>query len=229
MSIISEIERCLVVMAHPDDEVLACGGTIAKLVSQGTTIHQLFLSDGEGSRRSTVTSESRLVREESCIRASVILGIKKTEILEFPDNEFDTVPLLDLIIKIEGVINEFRPQLIITHSSVDLNIDHKKTCEAVITAARPQSWASTCAVIGGEVLSSTEWSFCSPDMFKPDLFVDISAFTHLKTAALAAYSAELRSHPHPRSIEAITSLMSLRGSTIGVHSAEAFKLYYAIL
>ena len=220
-------QKVLVIAAHPDDEVLGCGGTIAKLSKQGAVIHIAFLADGVFSREGNVNikqnelKQRRLAAENAC----KILGADSVTFGDFPDNRLDTIALLDVIRAVEEIINKFNPDTIFTHHGGDLNIDHRYTHEAVVTACRPQSDSSVKTLLFYEVPSSTEWrSPYSLPYFVPNWFIDISDELDLKKQALRAYQDEMRAWPHPRSIEGVEYLSRWRGATICVEAAEAFML-----
>lgn len=214
----------LVVAAHSDDEVLGCGGTIAKLANQGHKISVLFMTDGVSSRSETTKKSMIKKRKFNSERAADILGISKLTQLNFPDNRMDTIPLLQVTQAIEDEIVSFKPQTVFTHFLHDLNIDHSTVARATLTATRPSSKSTIKQVLGFEVNSSTEWSFGSPN-FTPNYFVNIYRTFHKKTAAMRAYKDEVRTPPHPRSIEGIEALASLRGNASGFQYAEAFQIY----
>jgi len=215
-------KQILVVVAHPDDEVLGCAGTIARHVSDGDKVYVVFMSDGVTSRTGVESNEVE-VRKQAAKDASNILGmVQSPRFLGFPDNRMDTVALLDIVQTLEQVINEIEPEVVYTHHSGDLNIDHKITHQAVMTACRPQPGFCVREIYSFEVLSSTEWSTNNP--FIPNYFVDISDILELKISAIKAYNSELRLFPHARSIESIEALVKYRGASVGVHAAEAFRL-----
>lgn len=220
-------ESVLVVAAHPDDEVLGCGGTLAGLVAQGAEVHVSFIADGVTSRgeRSDVQLAQVNARQAAAMKAADILGVKSVTFGDFPDNRLDTVALLDVTQKIESLIAEYRPDIVFTHHGGDLNIDHQRVHEAVVTACRPQLGHPVETLLFFEVPSSTEWQVPgSAAVFAPNWFVDISAGLERKLAALDAYAAELRESPHPRSRDAVEQLARWRGATVGASAAEAFVL-----
>ena len=217
----------LVVAAHPDDEVLGCGGTLAKLADQGAIIHVAFLADGVSSRagEKAKQQEELQLRRAAAQTACDILRVKSVSFGDFPDNRMDTVALLDMTQAVEGVIAEHRPDTVFTHHAGDLNIDHRLTHEAVVTASRPQSGHPVKTILSFEVPSSTEWNLPgNAPAFVPNWFVDISGTLDRKLAALDAYSAELRPWPHSRSRQGVEHLARWRGATVGADAAEAFML-----
>ena len=224
----------LVVAAHPDDEILGCGGTIAGHTKEGATSHILILGEGITSRdeQREVDARSDEIKKlkNQAKRAASIIGAASLETLSFPDNRMDSVDLLDVIKAVERSIKKFRPHIIYTHHSGDLNIDHRITAKAVVTATRPVNGTSVREVYAFETLSSTEWSFTAPNYhFYPNYFVDIESTLQQKIKALNAYSSEVREFPHPRSKEVLTSLAKVRGAQAGLKAAEAFSLIRKIV
>jgi len=215
------------VAAHPDDEVLGCGATCARLARHGAEVAVLILGEGHTSRQSIRSPDAACTEldrlSEAARDAGRILGTSKIITERLPDNRFDTVSLLDIVKKIEGVKAEVRPTLLFTHHSGDLNIDHVLTQKAALTAFRPLPGELPIEAYAFEILSSTEYAppspFCS---FSPDTFVDVSETLDLKLKALALYETERRKSPHPRSEEGIACLAAMRGQQVGLSGAEAF-------
>ncbi|OAB58145.1 GlcNAc-PI de-N-acetylase [Phormidium willei BDU 130791] len=217
-------KRTLVIAAHPDDEVLGCGGSIAAQNSQGNSVQVMFLADGVSSRGGEASAELQR-RHDAAHTAAELLGIESVSFADFPDNQLDTVPLLRVVQRIEERITQYQPDTILTHHAGDVNIDHQCVHQAVITACRPQPGYPVKTLLFFEVPSSTEWQPPgSAAAFLPNWFIDISDTLERKLEALAAYSEELRDFPHPRSVEAVEALARWRGATVGVRAAEAFVL-----
>ena len=221
----------LVVAAHPDDEVLGCGATIARLSQQGDAVVVVILGEGVTSRYddrgdADPMSLSRLHEQVHAVGA--ILGVQDVRIFDFPDNRFDTVPLLDIIKLIERLIGETKPEVIYTHHGGDLNIDHVILNRAVLTASRPMSGNSIRDVYAFEVPSSTEWAFQSFAAFSPNVFVDVNETIELKIRAMEVYDSEARRFPHPRSAEALRAISRRWGSVAGLGSAEAFQMIRSV-
>ena len=213
------MHKVLIFVAHPDDEVLGCGATIAKHIDNSDMVQIVFLSDGFSSRNDDEN------RDSNAQKASKVLACQNPIFLNYPDNQLNTVPLLDIVKKIETIVSDFQPNIIYTHYFGDLNIDHQITHKAVITACRPQPNFCVKEIYSFEVLSATHWQ--SPSMsnaFNPNYFVDVSDFIKQKIKALKCYDNEMRDYPHARSYEAVVSLSSFRGSSVGVHNAEAFVI-----
>ena len=222
--------RVLVVAAHPDDEVLGCGGTMALLAHRGHEVYVLILGEGVTSRDNERDPDRRATEiatlRKAAKEASQILGVKKLFFEDFPDNRFDTVPLLELIKAVERVKKRINPDMVFTHFEGDLNIDHCLTARAVMTATRPLPGESVHRVYAFEVLSSTEWNFVSK--FQPNVYFEITSFLERKIEALRCYESELKVFPHPRSVDGVKYLARLRGSETGVEAAEAFGLIRAL-
>jgi LmbE family N-acetylglucosaminyl deacetylase len=218
----------LCVVAHPDDEVLGAGATLHRHGSNGDTVRVVFLSDGVTSRHDEMTPEVKAElaqRKENAQTACAELGVDSTAFHEFPDNQFDTVALLDIVQTVEAEIDAFDPDMVYTHHHGDLNVDHELTSRAVLTAARPLPDAGVDRILAFDVLSSSEWATPTGDnTFKPTEFVDATAHVDAKLAALKAYDEELREHPHPRSVENVRRDLRLRGSQSGLDAAEAFEV-----
>lgn len=221
----------LVIVAHPDDEVLGCGGFISKCTSGGADVHVSFVSDGVGARLSSQCEHETLLemRRHAAEVSSNVLGVQSIRFGDFLDNQLDSVPLLKVVQYVERIIEELRPDTVVTHHAGDLNIDHRRVHQAVMTACRPQHGHPVRTLLCFEVPSSTEWQPPGSGIpFEPGWFVDISATLAPKLAALDAYSAEMRDSPHPRSREGIEHLARWRGATVGCHAAEAFMLARAL-
>lgn len=218
-------KKILIIAAHPDDEILGCGGTVARLVKEGHEAYTLILGEGITSRddkryNGKRASELKELRKQA-LEANKVLGIKEVFFHEFPDNRFDTVPILDVIKVVEKVKNEIRPSIIFTHYNGDLNIDHQITYQSVITSTRPLPDEPVKEIYSFEVLSSTEWNY--PSEFSPNAFYDIRATLKYKLKAMEIYKSELRDYPHPRSIEGIRLNAEYWGMHVGLKYAEAFK------
>jgi N-acetylglucosamine malate deacetylase 1 len=217
----------LILAAHPDDEVLGCGGTIAKFSEIGAIVNVAFMSDGVFSREGIKQEQLDEIetRRLAAKKACDILGVNSVSFGDLPDNRMDTIPLLVIVKKIECLIEKYTPNEIYTHHIGDLNIDHSVTHKAVVTACRPQAGHPVKTLLSFEIPSSTEWQLpSSSQIFIPNWFVDISNTLDCKLAALDAYNEELRDWPHPRSRQGVEYLARWRGATVGVDAAEAFML-----
>jgi N-acetylglucosamine malate deacetylase 1 len=221
-------KKILVVAAHPDDEILGCGGTMAMHSKNGDSVYVLILGEGITSRdikrdRKKRDKEIKELRR-SIEAANKIVGTMRTFLYDFPDNRFDSVPLLDIIKVIEKVKNEVMPDIVYTHHHGDLNIDHRLTVHALLTACRPLKVESVKEIYSFEVPSSTEWSPDNSKYFIPNYFVGIKNTLKRKIMAMKKYKSEIRDFPHPRSAKAIEILARNRGINVGLEYAEAFIL-----
>lgn len=218
-------KKILIVAAHPDDEVLGCFGTVSKLIKEGYEAYTLILGEGKTSRLDTrkieENKEQLEILNDEIKKANDIIGIKKCFVYDFPDNRFDSVDLLDIIKVISKIKEEIKPDIIFTHYENDLNIDHKITYQAVITATRPIENESVKEIYSFEILSSTEWQY--PISFNPDVFFDIQDTIELKLNAMQCYKSELCLYPHPRSVEGIELNAKYNGMRVGKNYVEAFK------
>jgi len=219
----------LVVAAHPDDEVLGCGGTIARHADGGDAVQVLIVAEGatsrQGQRDRGQAAEDLSTLAKAAQAAGAILGAAGVELLDLPDNRLDSIDRLDLIKLIEERIARRQPQVVYVHHAGDVNIDHRRLHEAVVTACRPTPGQPVRRLLSYEVASSTEWQPPgSAPAFQPNWFVDITAQWERKRQALESYAAEMRPWPHARSIEALEHLARWRGAQVGVEAAEAFCL-----
>jgi N-acetylglucosamine malate deacetylase 1 len=218
--------RIAAIVAHADDEVLGCGGTLRRHAQAGDDVSVIILADGESSRDVGLQSGVAVKRrEEAAQKAADTLGIRHLALHRLPDNRLDTVALLDIVKLIETHIEKIAPDTIYTHHAGDLNVDHRRVHQAVVTACRPQSGRGVETLLFFEVPSSTEWQTPgSAPPFLPNWFVDISSTLDAKLQALDAYGDEMRDWPHPRSRNGVEHLARWRGATAGCDAAEAFVL-----
>jgi len=206
----------LVIGSHFDDEVLGVGGTIAKHISNGDSVHVLILTDSSSTQypgNSDIAGRKTSEAKEANQYLGSVLHIES-----FPDMKLDTIPQCELASCISGYIDLIQPEIVYTHSKNDLNKDHRMTYEASMVACRPMSGVKK--ILCYEVLSSTEWG----EGFKPNYYVDITEFMTMKCQAVLKYDTEMRESPHPRSYLSMTSLARHRGTNICVPFAEAFEL-----
>jgi len=231
--IFSRQSNILVIVAHPDDEVLGCGGTICHFSQEGCKIYLCVLGEGITSRyqnRNECDSQYVSNLHKTSKKISKIQGYKESFYFSLPDNRFDTVPILDIIKKIELLIEQIRPATIFTHHYGDLNIDHSITYRAVLTATRPLQDFCVKNIYTFEIPSSTEWAFSTLANagFQPNTFVDISKTIDQKIKALELYTGEVKDYPHPRSPKAIQCISQKWGSTVGFLYAEPFQLIRSV-
>lgn len=222
-------QSILVVAAHPDDEVLGCGGTIARHADAGDLVQVLILAEGatsrQGQRDRAEAADELTNLAQAAQTATTILGAVGVELMDLPDNRLDSINRLDLIKQIEERIARHQPQVVYVHHAGDVNVDHRRLHEAVVTACRPVPGQTVRRLLSFEVASSTEWQPPgSAPPFQPNWFVDISSQWERKCLALEAYATEMRPWPHVRSIQSLEHLARWRGAQVGVEAAEAFCL-----
>ncbi len=221
----------LTVAAHPDDEVLGCGGTMAHL-SADHEVHVAILGEGATSRTQdrADADQAEVRRLQTHARsAAKLTGVASVTFEGLPDNRFDQLALLDVVKRVERIIDELKPEAVFTHHPGDLNIDHQVTARAVLTATRPMAGSPVRDVYSFEIPSSSEWSFGQTGRpFLPNVFFNITQTLDTKIAAMQCYEAEMRPYPHPRSAEALRAIAGKWGSTAGFHAAEAFELVRSV-
>ena len=224
--------KTLVIVAHPDDEVLGCGGTIARLVKEGCDVYIAILGEGVTSRyEKPEQAEKRLTAELHARSRQVgqYLSAKDVFLFSLPDNRFDTIPLLDIVKMVENLVEKLHPEVVYTHHGGDLNIDHQITHRVVLTATRPLKNCPVKEIYAFEIPSSTEWAFQQFEpAFRPNVFVDITETLELKIKAMQLYESETRPFPHPRSPEVLQAIARRWGSMVGLEAAEAFQLVRSI-
>jgi len=216
--------RILVVAAHPDDDILGCGGVISVFSRiESCEVRTIYLSNGVGSRDDTPDDavEKRL---DAMQKANEIVGVERAEVGLFEDQRFDQYPIIELTKWVEGFVDDFKPTTVFTHSAADLNCDHRCTHEAVVTVCRPVPGSSVKLLLFFEVASSTEWG---ESAFRPNVYLPVNL--NAKMAALQCYTGELRNFPHSRSMTNITNKALLRGSEVGLPAREAFELGRMVL
>lgn len=218
----------LIVAAHPDDEILGCGGSVHKWVRSGARVHVLVMAEGLTARekkREDVSKQCLKGLQEDAKRAAALIGYQSISFEQFPDNRMDSVDLLDVIHKISGYIDKIHPGVLLTHHHGDLNIDHRICFQAALTACRPLPECSVQTILTFETPSATEWSFpYYKNAFSPGVFVDISEDIEVKLAAMSCYKTESRAAPHPRSSASLSATARRWGSVVGCDYAEAFEL-----
>jgi len=214
----------LVIAPHPDDEVLGCGGTIARMSREGDEVHVLIVTRAYTPDWSKEFIENR---KKEIRQAHKLLGVRRTHYLDYPTVKLDQIPRKELNEKITFVVKEVKPDIVFMPHKGDIHYDHRIVFEASLVALRPHVHRQS-KILAYETLSETEWGH-EFAVFKPNVYYDITDTFSIKMDAVRAYSSELREFPHPRSLETITALAKKRGSEVGVKYAEAFYLIREVI
>ena len=215
-------KRVLVIAAHPDDELLGCGGTIALHTREGDRVTAVIACEGESLRY----GKQGVGQHVHTQRAAEKLGVSDTRMLGFPDQRLDTITLTDVISALSKVVGEVRPEVVYCQYGGDINRDHQLLFQALLVATRPtESYIQS--IYAFDTASSTEWAY--PRSFLPDTWVDISSTLELKLEAMACYETEVRDYPHPRSLEALRNRARAWGNQSFIEAAEVFMTVRRIL
>lgn len=212
----------LVIAAHPDDELLGCGGTVALHRRKGDEVTFIIVCEGDSLRYDNISNQ----HQAQIYKAAEILDVKDVRSLKFPDQKLEKIVLTDLIAPILQVIREIKPNIIYTQYGGDVNRDHKILFEAVLVATRPTETFIE-AIYAFDTASSTEWGY--PRSFIPDTWINISQTLEQKLAAMACYQSELRDYPHPRSIEGLKYKAKAWGNQSCMDAAEVFMTVRKII
>lgn len=213
------MKNILVIAAHPDDETLGLGGTLALYSQKGYKISVLIFADGESSRGKNFSKISQ--RKMQAKKACSCLGIKNITFLDYKDQKLEENTLIDLAKPIEELIFKIKPEIVFTHFWGDANQDHKKIFQATLIATRPTPDVKINKIICYDTPSSTEWGV---ESFKPNFFVKIDKVLKKKIKALECYKKEIKKYPHPRSIKSIIIRSQYWGNVVGVKHAEPFVI-----
>jgi LmbE family N-acetylglucosaminyl deacetylase len=213
------MKKILVIAAHPDDEVLGCGGALVKHKNSKDEISLVFLSDGFTSRKDGKNRSKQLNLVKKYLK------VKNLFLLNFKDNQLDQEPLLKIIKNLETIIKRIKPEIIYTHSDKDLNIDHQITSKATVTASRLFKNKYIKKILFFEILSSTEQSSSFGNYFSPNYFIDITTVIKDKIKLCTFYKNEFRKIPFPRSYESVKTLAKYRGNFVGKRYVEAFEVF----
>lgn len=226
-------DNILIVAAHPDDEVLGCGGTVSRAVKKygsEITVNALILSEGLMGRSSEDVHFEQKDLDAfymDAVNAGKIVGIQHSYFERLPNNRLDSMDLLDVIKIIEKYIAEIQPTVVLTHHNGDLNIAHRIVYQAALTACRPLGECPVNRMLSFEIPSSTEWAFpIYKSVFSPNVFFEIGDAVETKIEAMECYQTERRAFPHPRSPEIIRAIAQRWGSVANMDYAEAFELIY---
>jgi LmbE family N-acetylglucosaminyl deacetylase len=214
--------RIVVIGAHPDDEILGAGGTLARHVMEGDEVHAIVVADGASSR---APDEMMFALKEDAARAAETIGFASIRVQSLPDQRLDTVPFIDLTQNIEAILDDIQPHVVYTHFPGDVNVDHGLVARAAWTACRPYVRPQLRRFAVFETPSSTEWAWPVNDSdLRPNHFVDITETLDTKIAAMECYKSELREYPHPRSSRSLRERAAFWGSQVGRLAVEPFRI-----
>ncbi|MGL5576492.1 MAG: PIG-L deacetylase family protein [Sarcina sp.] len=214
-----------VIVAHPDDEIIGVGGTIAKHIANGDEVTVLIMAEGKSSRVNSYADFDKTELEKYEIETKNALDelkVSKFKMLNLPNNRLDSIDLLNIVKLIENEINFDSPEIIYTHYYGDINIDHQVVSKATAIACRPLPDCSVKKILMFETLSSTENSLSLNIPFSPNYFSNISNYLDVKINAISKYKSELKKEPHPRNIINIRKNSEVWGCKVGCKAAEAF-------
>ena len=219
-------EKIMIVVAHPDDEVLGCGGLLSKLKDK-SKFRIVVIGEGSTCRKFQNNSQKKKaikIRETQCLKAMNFFKIKDVRFYNKKCGKINSIPIIEINKIIEKNINEFKPSIIFTHSSNDLNQDHKTIFDSVMISSRPNIGNNFLKkIFSFEILSSTEWKF--QNIFEPNYFLSLNKKNIMeKNKALSFYKSEINRKPYPRSLFGIESLANYRGLQSANEYAEAYKL-----
>ena len=212
--------RVLVIAAHPDDEIIGVGGTIARYASVGDSVYVVILTEGASVQFPGEPEMIELKRTQA-LKAAEVLGVKEVFFGNFPDQKLDACPIIEVTNFIETIIKETYPSIVYTHHFTELNRDHRIAYEATSVAARPFSDSSIERLLCFSVDTLSHWG---EGLAQYNIFSDISDTLELKLRAMQVYETEVRKYPHPRSLEALQQIAYRNGAIVGLKAAEMFQL-----
>lgn len=214
--------RILVIAPHADDEIIGCGGTIAKAINEGNEVYIIIVTNANVGAPELFNKEAINIVREEALNAHACLGVKETIFLNFPAPALNAFPEYKISIKLSEIINKIRPQILYLPHPGDLHQDHKAIYRASLVSARPQHDYSIFEIYCYETLSESEWAPQHEKAFTPNYFNDVSNFFEKKLEAMQFYKTQIKNFPHTRSIETFKALAKFRGATVGVKRAESF-------
>lgn len=221
------IARALVIAPHPDDEVLGCGATIARLSARGAQVDVAVITRGKAPDYDAERVEAV---EREAQHAHRLLGVHETHWLDFPAAALDSTPHAAMNKAIGSLVEKVRPDTLFIPFVGDVHMDHQLVFLSALVAARPRGDGTPTRILAYETLSETNWNapYLSPG-FVPNIFIDVDGFLEVKLAAFRAFGSQVQQFPHERSPEAIEALARLRGATVCRRAAEAFVLVREVL
>jgi LmbE family N-acetylglucosaminyl deacetylase len=219
--------RTLVIAPHPDDEILGCGGVIARLADEGGEVHVAVVTKGqEPAFTATMTATVRAEAEA----AHRHLGVFKTHWLDQPAAMLAETPHADLNAALRAIVQDVLPQTLLVPFVGDIHLDHQLIFLSALVAARPHQPDFPTTILAYETVSETNWNapYVTPG-FRPQVFVDIGSQLQRKLEAMAMFRSQLRDFPHERSLETLKALAVIRGTSMHRSAAEAFVSIRQIL
>lgn len=214
--------KVLIIAPHPDDEVLGCGGLIAKYLTEGNEVYVGIVTK---EAEPLYTEEDDQANKQASRNAHRVLGVTGTFFLDLPAAMLESVPRYELNSAIGKLIADIRPEEVYIPHRGDMHLDHKMIVDACMVAVRPRFDYSVKRIYAYETLSETEWDIPNTtNAFIPNVYVDITKYIDRKIAAMEEYKTQICDYPNPRSIQGIRALAMLRGTTISREYAEAFML-----
>lgn len=219
--------RILSIAPHPDDEILGCGGTLAKLAALG---NEVFVAIATKAQPPLFTDEFVAQGRKEALLAHRLIGIKETYFCELPAANLDTTEHHKINYEISKLVSDVRPDILFVPYFGDLHLDHQRIFLSTLVASRPNHNAYPKKVLAYETLSETNWNapYLTPG-FHPNIFFDISNFLQVKLDAFSCYQSQMKTFPHERSLPALEALAKLRGATVNCHAAEAFVLIREVI
>ena len=225
---IENFKSFLVIVAHPDDDILGCGATLSKLVKLNKKIKVVFVAEGTSCRFPKNKKLNKKIQKEIkrrsdyAVKALGDIGVKNYKFYNLKCGKLNSYPITEIANIVENQIKKFKPDIIFTHSDNDVNIDHRTVYQACLQSTRPSSRSKITGLFSFEILSSTEWKFRK--IFEPNYFYCVNSEIKTKIKALKRYKSEIKNFPHPRSVEGIKTLAKYRGVQSHNKFSEAFKI-----
>lgn len=222
MSDFFNARRIAIVAPHPDDEILGCGGTMARAAEAGAEVHVVVVTRGQ-----LPLFDAHLVRQirSETLSAHEMIGVTDTQFLDFPAAALDQVKRSELNQALSAALTRIKPDMLLIPFVGDIHLDHQIIFNAALVYARPRSNDGPSCVLAYETLSETNW--LAPGVtpaFVPNMFIDISDTIEKKIAAFQFFRSQVKPSPDERSIDAIRALATIRGATVYRNAAEAFVL-----
>lgn len=211
----------LIVAAHPDDEVIGAGGTLARHAAAGDAVYVAVLTEGASAQYPGEGERIAALKKEQTLQAAGLLGVSEVFTGDFPELRLDALPIFEITRFLEGVVAKVRPNVVYTHHFAELNRDHRAAYEATTVSVRPYALPSFERLLCYQVDTLEHWGH-GPAQY--NVYADITETLEAKLKAMAVYETEVREYPHPRSLEAMRQTALRNGSAVGLKAAEVFQL-----